>query len=231
VTDNNKQKSEATEQAAETVEAAESTAVESAEEATGLTASQAAFLAAYAETGNISWAARAAGISRQRHYVWSEQSEAYREAAAVAQSEAVEFLELEARKRAAEGMRQYKFHEGTPILHPITGEPYYEEKRSDTLLIFLLKALKPEMYRERSDVKMDVSHSGQVAVNVKQASEIRLEMLGDDGYLEYLRDRAEDADAGTLRESGHPEPQPTLGDGAAPEVVGQEAQPDSSGDV
>jgi hypothetical protein len=50
---------------------------------------------------------------------------------------------------------RYKFlKNGKPIVHPVTHEPYYELEYSDTLLIFLLKGIRPEKYRERFE------HSG-----------------------------------------------------------------------
>jgi|JYMV01.1.fsa_nt_gi hypothetical protein len=116
---------------------------------------QAAFLAAYVETGSISHAARAAETSRTSHYRWMEEDEEYPEIFEAARDEALEILEHEARFRAVEGLRQYKFdRDGNALKHPITGEPYYENKKSDVLLIFLLKAADPEKYRERTETQL-----------------------------------------------------------------------------
>lgn len=104
------------------------------------------FIAALEKTGNISAAARKAKISRNTVY------ELYRDPAAAdfkqawddALEVATDALELEARRRAATG-----------VLEPV----YYQGKRagqvrrySDTLLIFLLKAHRPEKFRENVDV-------------------------------------------------------------------------------
>lgn len=131
-----------------------------------------AFLAALAETGNVSRAAEVAGVDRRTHYRWLKEDEDYAERASDAMDQAADYLEGEARRRATEGLRQYKFDKGVPILHPVTKEPYYEHSYSDTLLIFLLKGARPEKYRDRQQVE----HSGSIAtpsleVVVKRADE------------------------------------------------------------
>jgi hypothetical protein len=82
-----------------------------------------AMLAALARTGNISASARATDICRRTHYDWLESDPEYRPAVELAMEEAADVLEAVARQRALVG--------------------------SDTLLIFLLKAVRPEKYRER----------------------------------------------------------------------------------
>ena len=90
---------------------------------------KAAFLKAYRECGNISEASRAVGISRARHYAWVKVSPEYVEAFNHATDDAIDELEQVARSRAKKG--------------------------SDLLLIFLLRALRPSMYREK------VEHTGK----------------------------------------------------------------------
>jgi hypothetical protein len=109
-----------------------------------------AFLAAYLETGNITRAAEAAKCHRNSHYNWLEDDD-YAAAFADAKEAAADGLEAEARRRAVEGLRKYKFHSqsGRPLLHPETGDPYFEHDYSDTLLIFLLKGAMPEKYADR----------------------------------------------------------------------------------
>jgi hypothetical protein len=78
-----------------------------------------AFLAAYAQVGSVSGAARAAGVSRRSHSRWLEDAD-YASAFETAKDEAADTLEDEARRRAFEG--------------------------SDVLLIFLLKGALPQKY-------------------------------------------------------------------------------------
>lgn len=113
------------------------------------------FLKAYSESGNVSRAAKIAGIHRSLHYnTWMKDVD-YAKAFEDARDQAIEVLEAEVRRRGLEGNIKYKFkRDGTPLKHPHTGEPYYELEHSDNLLMFLLKALKPNTYRER------VEHTG-----------------------------------------------------------------------
>jgi hypothetical protein len=110
------------------------------------------FLEQFAEYGNITTAARVAGIGRRTIYGWQEHDEAFAAAFRDAEIQATEVLEAEARRRAVEGVTST-----TPIYS--RGElldTIVETKYSDTLLIFLLKARAPEKYRER----VGLEHSG-----------------------------------------------------------------------
>lgn len=114
-----------------------------------------AFLAAYRECGTIRYAAEAVRMSRRTHYAWMERDADYAEEFDKATADAADYLEAEARRRAAEGVKKLKFYKGEPIIDPETKEPYFEHEYSDVLLIFLLKGALPEKYRERASVKME----------------------------------------------------------------------------
>lgn len=103
---------------------------------------KAAFLAAFAELGNITGAAAAAAISRTDHYNWLADPE-YREAFEWAQKEANDSLRAEARRRAKDGVDEPVFYQGV--------ECGTIRKYSDTLLIFLMKGAMPEEFRERTE--------------------------------------------------------------------------------
>lgn len=120
-------------------------------------ARQKAFLAVYSETANIRASARAAKISRRTHYDWMEKDARYRTTFEAAGDDATDFLEREAVRRGAEGLRRYKFTgkgEKVMWLNPHTGveEHYYEVEYSDLLLRFMLQARRPDVYRERREV-------------------------------------------------------------------------------
>ncbi len=105
-----------------------------------------AFLAAFRATGNVRLACEAAEVGRSSHYRWLEADAAYEEAFDLAKEDAADILEAEATRRAVEGVEEptgwYK------------GEPGgFIRRYSDTLLIFLLKGLRPEVYRERVEVR------------------------------------------------------------------------------
>lgn len=134
-----------------------------------------AFLAEYAQCGNISRSARAAGIERSSVYQWQEHDEAFSVAMRQAEIEAVEVLEEEARRRAHDGVRKPVYQGGGLVGHV--------QEYSDTLLIFLLKGLKPEKYRDRYDIK----HSGSVGVgggdvlSDDEREAVRRALTGDGG--------------------------------------------------
>jgi hypothetical protein len=102
------------------------------------------FLDAYAGTGNISAAAKLAGVGRRTHYDWIKDDAEYLAAYSDAVDEAGDRLETEARRRAVSGVREAVWHKGVQV-----GSV---QRYSDTLLIFLLKGARPEKYAEHHTV-------------------------------------------------------------------------------
>ncbi len=103
------------------------------------------FLEAYAKTGNLAAAARLTPkMDRRFHYQWLKHDEAYAAAFAAAEEQAIEMLEEEARRRAHDGVTEDVYYLGKVVGHV--------QKYSDTLLIFLLKAARPEIYRDRYEL-------------------------------------------------------------------------------
>lgn len=118
------------------------------------TEKQEAFLSAVVEGGGrIKLAAKEAQVSSNAHYGWMQHDPTYPERFEQAKAQAAQVLKDEAIRRAIEGQRQYKFdHKGNPLRHPATGEPYYEDKKSDALLIRLLEAALPNEFAKRTQV-------------------------------------------------------------------------------
>lgn len=125
---------------------------------------QATFIEAFAIYGNIVRACVEINIPRRTVYNWKAKGEdgkhldpEFMKLYEVARKEAVAVLEAEAWRRAVDG-------ESTPIT--VAGEREEVDKKSDTLLIFLLKAHAPEKYRDRYDVNLGgkVEHVGQVTL-------------------------------------------------------------------
>lgn len=108
------------------------------------------FLSAFSIAGTVTGAAKAAGVSRRSHSTWLREDPSYAKAFATAQDMACDRLEQEAIRRAVSGVERKKFHKGEPIIDPSTGEQYVEREYSDTMLIFLLKGLRPEKYGDRA---------------------------------------------------------------------------------
>ncbi len=115
---------------------------------------QAAFLKAFMYCGNISLAADSAKIERGSHYRWMREDEDYPELFQLAKEQATGNMEDEAQRRAQIGCDEPVFYQGKVCGH--------KKVYSDTLMIFLLKGLHPEKYRERVDNRL----SGQVAQTV-----------------------------------------------------------------
>ncbi len=112
---------------------------------------QKAFLAAFRETGNVRLACKAVSVGRSSHYRWLEKDAEYHSAFNLAKEDATDVLEAEAHRRAVEGWEEpagwYRGQAGGMV-----------RKYSDVLLIFLLKSLRPDRYRERVDVRGVLSH-------------------------------------------------------------------------
>ncbi len=91
-------------------------------------------------------ACEVAKVGRSSHYRWLEKDPEYREAFELAKEGAADILEAEAYRRAVEGVEKpvgwYKGKPGGTV-----------RLYSDVLLMFLLKALRPEKYRERVEVR------------------------------------------------------------------------------
>jgi hypothetical protein len=103
-----------------------------------------AFLKSIAKLGNVTRACKAAKIGRSTAYDMYESDPVFAKGWEEALEEAVDLLELEARRRAEKGVR-------TPIYQGglLVG---YKQVYSDTLLLTLLKANRPEKFKDFSAV-------------------------------------------------------------------------------
>lgn len=118
---------------------------------------RAAFLLALSQTCNATKAAEAADIGRMSVYEWRKDDPEFAQAWDDALQLAVEACEDEAHRRAFEGCEKSVYYEGKPC--------GMMREYSDTLAIFLLKAHKPEKYRDRVDATM----RGSMAVTLSNA--------------------------------------------------------------
>jgi len=107
---------------------------------------RAGFLARLAETGNVSEAARRAAVSRWSAYALRLADEGFALAWSEAAGEAADALEMEARRRAMEGVEQPVLYAGKPV-HDDGGEPLTVRHYSDRLLELLLKARRPDRFK------------------------------------------------------------------------------------
>jgi hypothetical protein len=129
------------------------------------------FLAALEYTGMVSEACAMVGISRQTAYVERQRNEEFAVAWSNVDERVIERLEQEAFRRA---------HHGVPRLIVSAGKKLgTEQQYSDGLLQFLLKAKRPEKYRERVDVAHSggVQHDVAVRVDLSKLSDAQLDAL------------------------------------------------------
>ncbi|MEM7812576.1 MAG: hypothetical protein AAF532_13970 [Planctomycetota bacterium] len=94
----------------------------------GLSATQVKFIGAYVQHGTVRKAAEIAGVSRNTHSRWVKERPDYAEAFRDAVEDFADHWEEEAKRQA------------------------FGEEGSPKLIEFMLKALRPEKYRERVDV-------------------------------------------------------------------------------
>ena len=110
-----------------------------------------AFLEAYAQWANIQHACNIAGVARRNIYHWQEHDSEFSAAFQQAEQAATERLEREAWRRAVEGSP----YERTSYWH---GEPVGTDRKieySDQLMMLLLRARRPDLYREKVDVAVN----------------------------------------------------------------------------
>jgi hypothetical protein len=110
-----------------------------------------AFLQDYVRWANCTSACVAAGVTRATYYRWTEHDSEFVAAVKLAGEAATERLEREAWRRATEGSPYTR----TSYWH---GEPVGTDSKieySDQLLMLLLRARKPDLYREKVDVAVN----------------------------------------------------------------------------
>ena len=108
-----------------------------------------AFLDALGKTANVTLACQLAGIHRNAAYNAKYRSKEFSDAWEAAIEEAVDLLEASARSRAM-GIDEPVYYQGKQV---DTIKRY-----SDTLTMFLLKAHRPEKFRDN----VQVEHSGEI---------------------------------------------------------------------
>lgn len=116
------------------------------------------FLTVLTETASVTEACAAIGVGRTSAYSRKADNAAFAAAWDNAIDEYSETLEREADRRAVQGTTKPVFYQGIQC-----GEV---QEYSDTLLMFRLKALRPDKYRERSDVKLGGTDGGPVQVQI-----------------------------------------------------------------
>lgn len=137
-----------------------------------------AFLAAFDEHLMVSKACEVVGIHRSTAYLERQRNESFAVAWADVEERTVERLESEMFRRAHDGVEKMVVSAGKRL--------GVERQYSDTLLMFALKAKRPDRYREN----VKVEHAGAIRSDVR----IDLSKL-DDADLDALERISEKATA------------------------------------
>ncbi|CAK3751542.1 Terminase [Vibrio crassostreae] len=127
------------------------------------------FFKALAENKTIGDAARIAGYSRRSIYEYSDNDPEFKEKFTDAKEDIAERLEREADIRAMDGYTSgYKtvYIDGKPKSVPI-------KRKSDALLMFRLRALKPEVYRENYSPDLDELEAPPIKVEFSVSEPVR----------------------------------------------------------
>lgn len=110
------------------------------------------FLEAVRQGASITKAADLAGVGRRTAYEWREEDADFAQAWDDALEAWTDELEDEATRRAHEGVATPHFFKGQVCGHA--------QRFSDSLMIFMLRARRPEKYRDQ------VEHSGSIDVGL-----------------------------------------------------------------
>jgi len=119
---------------------------------------RAAFLEQLFEHGNVTVAARVIGISRSSLYEARERDAAFAAEWDTAIQSYCDLLEYEADRRAMTGVEKPLLYKGAIVAHV--------QEYSDALLMFRLKALRPEKYRERAAVHHLGKDDGPIVIKM-----------------------------------------------------------------
>jgi hypothetical protein len=114
------------------------------------------FLKALAETGIVSVAVEIAGTSRTRVYELRKHDSSFSAAWDEAEEQAADALETEAWRRAVAGVPEPLVSSGK-VVRDDDGQPLAIRRYSDNLLLALLKARRPERFKDRAVVEHDIT--------------------------------------------------------------------------
>jgi hypothetical protein len=120
-----------------------------------------AFLEVLARSGNVSLACFAADTDRQNAYQLRDRDLAFRELWDAALEMAADLLEEEAWRRACEGVERYVVSQGKIVMAP-DGKPLIEFHYSDMLLDRLLRAHRPQKFRDNHNISGGVDSTVKV---------------------------------------------------------------------
>ena len=117
--------------------------------------SRALFLEHLRQSANVTASADFALVDRSTVYRWREEDAAFALAWADTLEAATDALEAEARRRAMDGVEEYLTGKDG-LIRDSDGRPVMQRRYSDTLMVQLLRAHRPDKFRDRSTVDLNV---------------------------------------------------------------------------
>jgi hypothetical protein len=140
------------------------------------------FLENLRKHGNVTIAAKSIGSAHRTVYDWRADDPTFKEEWDDAMRQYSTVLEAEADRRAVEGTRRPVYYQGQVV--------GYVDEYSDTLLMFRLKKLDPQGYKDRVEHSGDEDHP--VVIRDPEARNARINSLisqASPELLESLRER------------------------------------------
>ena len=113
-----------------------------------------AFLEAFALMGIVRHACESVPVDRTTVWDWRQDDPVFAADFKKAQEDAADRLEAEAFRRAHDGVERYVTNNKGVVY--LDGQPLVERVYSDSLMQTLLRAHRPERFRERSSVDLSV---------------------------------------------------------------------------
>ena len=124
--------------------------------------------------GNVTWACQHVGINARTFYQHMKDDPKVRELVDEAIDQSTDHLEREAMSRGMEGYR-------TNVEYDDKGKIIKETiKKSDTLLIFMMKGRRPDVYRDNATVRLAGHDGGQLQIGSQRQHTLDA-FLGKDG--------------------------------------------------
>ncbi|MGB8273643.1 MAG: terminase, partial [Alphaproteobacteria bacterium] len=114
--------------------------------------------AALSRGASVDDAVRRGKVGRRTFYDWRTKDKAFNQQVLDAMEAGTDVLEDEARRRAVDGVRKPVYQGGKRV--------GYVQEYSDVLLIFLLKARRPDKYRDRFEAKGDAGGGFTIRVDL-----------------------------------------------------------------
>jgi hypothetical protein len=209
------------------------------------------FLKVLAGSGNITLAAEAVGLARMSLYAHRLRHPDFSQAWDDALETFADGIEAEAIRRAVKGVTRYKFYKGQAVLHPtlcecdhgkrsheqggrcqeegcsctqFQAQPYQEQEYSDTIMLALLKGLRPEKYRDSLGLSAE-EVDAYIEKRIAEEAQERVNQMTRNGTAHLPQPASEVSSSPDSSRASAAADGPAHGQGRGPEPVRPEEFP------